>query len=92
MKNLQNGGNVSSIKGKTPKKVGYRGKRTDQNYHNVIMVFDSYRTLVDYFHFMLVQNSTQFMHSFEASQKKGRKVKKEKTFKEKTTVAAALAW
>ena len=55
------------------------------------MVFDSYRTLVDYFHFMLVQNSTQFMHSFEASQKKGRKVKKEKTFKEKTTVAAALA-
>lgn len=56
------------------------------------MVFDSYRTLVDYFHFMLVQNSTQFMHSFEASQKKGRKVKKEKTFKEKTTVAAALAW
>ena len=92
MKNLQNGGNASSIKGKAPKKVGYRGKRTDQIAYNVIMVFDSYRTLVDYFHFMLVQNSTQFMHSFEASQKKGRKVKKEKTFKEKTTVAAALAW
>lgn len=56
------------------------------------MVFDSYRTLVDYFHFMLVQNSTQFMHSFEASQKKRQESQERENFQRENNSSSSASY